>query len=157
MFAAKLIPEIQRLKRAATPRDSEDIFFTTGPDGFEARLRQKPKPAAAAPAPAETAAGTSDILIACTTARTAAKTYTVDIYSGYTATGTIDVANRIEEDAVMITPNLNDTETVDQLPNGTNLAVMVGNYANPDYDPENPEAEPERITRYFPIEHVGLI
>jgi len=56
MFAAKLIPEIQRLKRAATPRDSEDIFFTTGPDGFEARLRQKPKPAAAAPAPAETAA-----------------------------------------------------------------------------------------------------
>jgi hypothetical protein len=95
--------------------------------------------------------------IARTTARTADKTYTVDIYTGYTATGTIDVANRIEENAVMITPNLNDTATVDQLPNGTNLAVMVGNYANPDYDPENPEAEPERITRYFPIEHVGLI
>jgi len=99
----------------------------------------------------------AEIYIARTTARTAAKTYTVDIYTGYTATGTLVVADRIATGAVMITPNLDDTEAVDQLPNGTNLAVTVRTFANPAYDPEDPEAEPATLTRYFPIEHVGLI
>jgi len=88
--------------------------------------------------------------IARTTARTADKTYTVDIYTGYTATGTIDVVNRIETGAVMITPNLNDTETVDQLPDGTNLAVTSRTFT------AEVEGDPP-VVRYYPIEHVGLI
>ena len=90
------------------------------------------------------------IYIARTTARADAKTYTVDIYTGYTQTGTLVVADRIATEQTMITPNLNDTATVDQLPTSTDLAVVSRTFA------AEVEGDPA-IVRYYPLEHVGLI
>lgn len=73
--------------------------------------------------------GGASIAIAKTTARTAAKTYTVDIYSRYEADGTVNTTYRTVTGDTMKTPGLNDAATADQLATGTILPVTLADVA----------------------------
>lgn len=80
-----------------------------------------------------TGGGGAEIAIAKITARTAAKTYTVDIYSRYESDGTLNTTYRTATGDTMFTPGLNDTATADRLATGTILPVTKADVAGTQY------------------------
>lgn len=69
----------------------------------------------------------SPLLIAKVLSRSAARTYSVDIFSRWESDYTVSNTYRTAAAQVMKTPGLNDTETADQLSANTILLVTVSN------------------------------
>lgn len=100
------------------------------------------------------AAGDS-ILLAKATARTAARTYTVDLYSGWDGSDySLPEAKLVVEDATMKTPTLDDTLEADRIPvDGTGI-LRVRQETFTEDDGEGGYVE---NTYWVPVERVGLL
>lgn len=75
----------------------------------------------------------SPLYIAKVTARTGARTYTIDLFSRWEADWTLSNTYRTATGKTMQTPGLNDTATADQLAVGTPLLVTTTNIAGTTY------------------------
>jgi hypothetical protein len=82
MFGARMIKELRRLRREATPVDSEDISFFAGPNGFEARIRNKPRTSFVQQAGADSGASS----VCKVTGAPIAGIYPVDVYDKWNGT-----------------------------------------------------------------------
>ena len=91
---------------------------------------------------AEVDAGSS-LAIAKVTARTAARTYTIDLYSRWESDWSVSNTYRTVTGTTMQTPGLDDAAAADQLAVGTILLVTQANIAG--------------TTVYVPSEHIGLV
>jgi len=96
-------------------------------------------------------AGGDGVFFAKTTARAGARTYTVDVYSGFAADFSLPTAKRVEQDATMICPFLNDTATADQLAVGISFPVVKKSFTEDDGEGGTVEVE-----YWVPTERVGL-
>lgn len=92
------------------------------------------------------------IRIAEVQSRSEAKTYVVDIYSGWGSDYTLPASKLLFEDVTMKTPNMDDTEVADQLAAGSIMLVVQMTFLT---IPE-PEGGPEENVYWVPLESKPL-
>ena len=124
--------------------DTNDVSWTKGAFGYEARTTVSPSAAAGSD-------GGVAIYIANTVSRIGARTYTVNVYSGWNEDFDLPVAKLLYSAVTMKTPNLNDTLAEDRLPADTQIAVYQKSFTEDDGEGGTVET-----TYWVPVERIGL-